>query len=101
MPARHSGRVMYLDEAETADPRDRTPKIFNLINGHTNVFVLGQDAVARCMCWPTSPASPFIGNCCLGTEPVPDARGFTREPLLLILVIGTAAITCGDIQQVA
>jgi hypothetical protein len=32
---------MYVDEADRADPHDRTPKVFNLVNGHLNVFVLG------------------------------------------------------------
>ena len=36
-----NGRVMYVDERDAADPRDRTPKVFNLINGHLNLFVLG------------------------------------------------------------
>lgn len=36
-----NGRVMYVDETDAADPRDRTPKVFNLINGHLNLFVLG------------------------------------------------------------
>jgi glucose/arabinose dehydrogenase len=36
-----NGRVMYVDEADSADPERRTPKVFNLINGHTNLFVLG------------------------------------------------------------
>lgn len=36
-----NGRVLYVDETDTADPRDRTPKVFNLVNGHINLFVLG------------------------------------------------------------
>ena len=40
-PNSGNGRVMYVDEADRADPERRTPKVFNLINGHTNLFVLG------------------------------------------------------------
>jgi glucose/arabinose dehydrogenase len=36
-----NGRVMYVVEEDRADPRDRTPKVFNLVNNHLNVFVLG------------------------------------------------------------
>ena len=36
-----NGRVMYVDENDRANPEDRTPKVFNLVNGHLNVFVLG------------------------------------------------------------
>lgn len=36
-----NGRVMYVDETDRADPHDRTPNVFNLVNGHLNVFVLG------------------------------------------------------------
>jgi glucose/arabinose dehydrogenase len=36
-----NGRVLYVDETDAADPRDRTPKVFNLVNGHINLFVLG------------------------------------------------------------
>ena len=36
-----NGRVLYVDEADAADPRDRTPRVFNLVNGHINLFVLG------------------------------------------------------------
>jgi glucose/arabinose dehydrogenase len=36
-----NGRVMYVDPTDVADPHDRTPKVFNLVNGHLNVFVLG------------------------------------------------------------
>ena len=36
-----NGRVMYVHEADKADPHDRTPKVFNLVNGHINLFVLG------------------------------------------------------------
>lgn len=36
-----NGRVMYVDEDDRADPDDRTPNVFNLVNGHLNVFVLG------------------------------------------------------------
>jgi glucose/arabinose dehydrogenase len=36
-----NGRVMYVVEGDRADPRDRTPRVFNLVNGHLNVFVLG------------------------------------------------------------
>jgi glucose/arabinose dehydrogenase len=36
-----NGRVMYVVENDRADPKDRTPKVFNLVNGHLNVFVLG------------------------------------------------------------
>ncbi|HEX2076010.1 MAG TPA: PQQ-dependent sugar dehydrogenase [Geodermatophilus sp.] len=36
-----NGRVMYVDESDAADPHDRTPRVFNLVNGHLNVFVLG------------------------------------------------------------
>jgi hypothetical protein len=40
-----NGRVTFLDESDAADPHDRTPRVFNLINGHTNFFVdgLGED----------------------------------------------------------
>ena len=36
-----NGRVMYVEPADRADPDDRTPKVFNLVNGHINLFVLG------------------------------------------------------------
>lgn len=36
-----NGRVMYVDETDRANPDDRTPNVFNLVNGHLNVFVLG------------------------------------------------------------
>ena len=36
-----NGRVMYVVESDRANPHDRTPKVFNLVNGHLNVFVLG------------------------------------------------------------
>lgn len=36
-----NGRVMYVVESDRADPHDRTPNVFNLVNGHLNVFVLG------------------------------------------------------------
>lgn len=36
-----NGRVMYVDETDVADPERRTPKVFNLVSGHLNVFVLG------------------------------------------------------------
>jgi glucose/arabinose dehydrogenase len=36
-----NGRVMYVDEEDRADPEDRTPNVFNLVNGHINLFVLG------------------------------------------------------------
>jgi glucose/arabinose dehydrogenase len=36
-----NGRVMYVDETDAADPEDRTPNVFNLVNGHINLFVLG------------------------------------------------------------
>lgn len=36
-----NGRVMYVDESDRSDPQKRTPKIFNLVNGHINLFVLG------------------------------------------------------------
>ena len=36
-----NGRVMYVNEADQADPERRTPKVFNLVNGHINLFVLG------------------------------------------------------------
>ncbi len=36
-----NGRVMYVVENDRANPEDRTPKVFNLVNGHLNVFVLG------------------------------------------------------------
>jgi hypothetical protein len=32
---------MYVVENDRANPQDRTPKVFNLVNGHLNVFVLG------------------------------------------------------------
>lgn len=42
-----NGRVMYVDESDRADPHDRTPKVFNLVNGHINLFVLGFGEDAR------------------------------------------------------
>lgn len=36
-----NGRVMYVVEDDRADPHDRTPNVFNLVNGHINLFVLG------------------------------------------------------------
>lgn len=36
-----NGRVLYVDETDKADPTDRTPNVFNLVNGHINLFVLG------------------------------------------------------------
>ena len=36
-----NGRVMYVVEDDTADPEDRTPNVFNLVNGHINLFTLG------------------------------------------------------------
>ncbi len=36
-----NGRVMYVVEDDKADPEDRTPNVFNLVNGHINLFVLG------------------------------------------------------------
>jgi glucose/arabinose dehydrogenase len=36
-----NGRVMYVDESDQADPKRRTPRVFNLVNGHINLFVLG------------------------------------------------------------
>ncbi|WP_051479249.1 PQQ-dependent sugar dehydrogenase [Arthrobacter sp. H5] len=36
-----NGRVMYVVEDDRADPDDRTPNVFNLVNGHINLFVLG------------------------------------------------------------
>ena len=36
-----NGRVMYVVEDDRADPEDRTPNVFNLVNGHINLFVLG------------------------------------------------------------
>ena len=38
---------MYVVENDVADPHDRTPKVFNLVNGHLNVFVLGFGEDAR------------------------------------------------------
>lgn len=40
-PKNGNGEVFFLDEADTADPRERTPKIFHLTNGPINLFVLG------------------------------------------------------------
>lgn len=56
-----NGRVMYVDEADAADPEDRTPRIFNLINGHTNVFVLGfgEDAAGELYVLANKPGIPF------------------------------------------
>jgi hypothetical protein len=34
-------KMMYVDEEGRADPEDRTPNVFNLVNGHINQFVLG------------------------------------------------------------
>jgi glucose/arabinose dehydrogenase len=42
-----NGRVMYVDEADRADPHVRTPRVFNLVNGHINLFVLGFGEDAR------------------------------------------------------
>lgn len=36
-----NGRVMYVVPEDAADPHDRTPRVFNLVNGHINLFVLG------------------------------------------------------------
>lgn len=36
-----NGRVMYVDETDNSDPDERTPNVFNLVNGHINLFVLG------------------------------------------------------------
>jgi glucose/arabinose dehydrogenase len=36
-----NGRVLYVDESDRANPERRTPKVFNLVNGHINLFVLG------------------------------------------------------------
>lgn len=36
-----NGRVLFVDEADRANPEKRTPKVFNLVNGHINMFVLG------------------------------------------------------------
>ena len=36
-----NGRVMYVVENDQADPKRRTPGVFNLVNGHINLFVLG------------------------------------------------------------
>lgn len=36
-----NGRVLYVDESDASRPTDRTPKVFNLVNGHINLFVLG------------------------------------------------------------
>src|SRR3712207_4346315 len=36
-----NGRVMYVEEGDRANPHDRTPNVFNLVNGHINLFVLG------------------------------------------------------------
>jgi hypothetical protein len=40
-----NGRVMYVVEDDRADPEDRTPNVFNLVNGHINLFTLsfGED----------------------------------------------------------
>jgi hypothetical protein len=56
-----NGRVMYLDESDVADPRDRTPRIFNLINGTTNVFVLGmgEDSRGELYVLANKPGIPF------------------------------------------
>ena len=42
-----NGRVMYVVESDRADPERRTPKVFNLVNGHINLFVLGFGEDAR------------------------------------------------------
>lgn len=36
-----NGRVMYVAEGDRVDPHERTPKVFNAVNGHINLFVLG------------------------------------------------------------
>lgn len=42
-----NGRVMYVDERDASDPHRRTPRVFNLVNGHINLFVLGFGEDAR------------------------------------------------------
>lgn len=36
-----NGRVMYLDEGDNADPHERTPKVFNLVDDTIDLFTLG------------------------------------------------------------
>ena len=56
-----NGRVMYLDEDDNADIHERTPKIFNLINGHTNLFVngFGEDAAGELYVLANKTGIPF------------------------------------------
>jgi len=42
-----NGRVLVVDEEDPADPHQRTPNVFNLTNGHINLFVLGFGEDAR------------------------------------------------------
>jgi glucose/arabinose dehydrogenase len=42
-----NGRVMVADPADRADVHRRTPGVFNLVNGHLNVFVLGMGEDAK------------------------------------------------------
>ena len=46
---------------DVADPHERTPKVFNLINGHTNVFVLGlgEDRQGEVYVLANKPGIPF------------------------------------------
>jgi len=56
-----NGRVMYVDEADRANPERRTPKVFNLVNGHINLFVLGfgEDANGEIYVLANKPGVPF------------------------------------------
>ena len=52
---------MYVVENDLADPRERTPRVFNLINGTTNVFVLGfgEDATGELYVLANKRGIPF------------------------------------------
>jgi len=74
-----NGRVFYLDETDKADPHERTPKVFNLIDGHTNVFVegFGEDAKGELYVLANETGIPFeetgivmklVRECAEGTD---------------------------------
>jgi hypothetical protein len=74
-----NGRVMVIRENDNADPHRRTPKIFNLINGTTNVFVLGmgEDRPGELYVLANERGVPFretghvlklVENCAAGAE---------------------------------
>ena len=63
-PSSGNGRVMYVDEADRANPERRTPKVFNLVNGHINLFVLGfgEDADGEIYVLANKTGVPFEEN---------------------------------------